>query len=59
VGIPPGSGRFTFDIPLLYRGLQFITIAVGMFAQGEVFTTIFKCNITVNRPLFQAKSPVD
>jgi putative tricarboxylic transport membrane protein len=36
-----GSARFTFDIPLLYQGLEFITIAVGMFALGEVFTTIF------------------
>jgi putative tricarboxylic transport membrane protein len=35
-----GSARFTYDIPLLYQGLEFITIAVGMFALGEVFSTI-------------------
>jgi putative tricarboxylic transport membrane protein len=35
-----GSARFTYDIPLLYQGLEFITIAVGMFALGEVFNTI-------------------
>jgi putative tricarboxylic transport membrane protein len=40
-----GSARFTFDIPLLYQGLEFITIAVGMFALGEVFTTIFRGDI--------------
>ena len=40
-----GSARFTFDIPLLYQGLEFITVAVGMFALGEVFTTIFKGDV--------------
>ena len=35
-----GSARFTYDIPILYQGLEFITIAVGMFALGEVFNTI-------------------
>jgi TctA family transporter len=37
-----GSARFTYDIPLLYQGLEFITIAVGMFALGEVFNTIIE-----------------
>src|SRR5512137_1648124 len=37
-----GSARFTFDIPVLYQGLEFITVAVGMFALGEVFTTVYK-----------------
>ena len=37
-----GSARFTYDIPLLYQGLEFITIAVGMFALGEVFSTILE-----------------
>ncbi|MBD8500150.1 tripartite tricarboxylate transporter permease [Paenibacillus arenosi] len=35
-----GVARFTFDNPILYAGLEFLTIAVGMFALGEVFKTI-------------------
>ncbi len=42
IGIDAVSGvaRFTFEIPQLYSGLEFLTIAVGMFALGEVFKTI-------------------
>jgi putative tricarboxylic transport membrane protein len=40
-----GSARFTFDIPLLYQGVEFITVAVGMFALGEVFTTVSKGDV--------------
>jgi len=42
IGIDQVSGvaRFTYDIPELYQGLEFLTIAVGMFALGEVFKTI-------------------
>ncbi|HMM22106.1 MAG TPA: tripartite tricarboxylate transporter permease [Selenomonadales bacterium] len=39
-----GVGRFTFEIPSLYQGLEFITIAVGFFALGEVFRTILDNN---------------
>lgn len=35
-----GSERFAFGVPVLYQGIDFITIAVGMFALGEVFKTI-------------------
>jgi putative tricarboxylic transport membrane protein len=35
-----GSARFTYDIPVLYSGMSFLTIAVGLFALGEVFKTI-------------------
>ncbi|OXM87476.1 tripartite tricarboxylate transporter permease [Paenibacillus rigui] len=37
-----GVGRFTFDIPELYQGLEFLTVAVGTFAVGEVFKTILE-----------------
>jgi len=35
-----GVARFTFDLPELYQGLEFLTVAVGIFALGEVFKTI-------------------
>lgn len=35
-----GVARFTFEIPVLYQGLEFLTVAVGLFALGEVFKTI-------------------
>jgi putative tricarboxylic transport membrane protein len=44
IGIDNVSGvaRFTFEIPELYQGLEFLTVAVGMFAVGEVFRTILQ-----------------
>ncbi|EST52372.1 hypothetical protein T458_15445 [Brevibacillus panacihumi W25] len=44
IGIDNVSGvaRFTYDIPYLYQGLEFLTIAVGLFALGEVFKTILE-----------------
>jgi putative tricarboxylic transport membrane protein len=44
IGIDSVSGiaRFTFNIPWLYQGLEFLTIAVGLFALGEVFKTILE-----------------
>lgn len=44
IGIDNVSGvaRFTYDIPVLYSGLEFLTIAVGLFALGEVFKTILE-----------------
>ncbi|MDN4072215.1 tripartite tricarboxylate transporter permease [Fictibacillus terranigra] len=35
-----GVSRFTYDIASLYGGLEFLTVAVGVFALGEVFKTI-------------------
>jgi putative tricarboxylic transport membrane protein len=35
-----GVARFTYGYPTLYSGLEFLTIAVGLFALGEVFKTI-------------------
>jgi putative tricarboxylic transport membrane protein len=42
IGIDNVSGvaRFTYDIPYLYGGLEFLTVAVGLFALGEVFKAI-------------------
>lgn len=37
-----GSARYTFDIPVLYSGISFLTIAVGLFALGEVFKTVLE-----------------
>lgn len=44
IGIDSVSGvaRFTFDQPDLYQGLEFLTIAVGLFALGEVNKTIME-----------------
>ncbi|MEH7094169.1 tripartite tricarboxylate transporter permease [Neobacillus vireti] len=44
IGIDTVSGiaRFTFDIPWLFQGIEFLTIAVGLFALGEVFKTILE-----------------
>jgi putative tricarboxylic transport membrane protein len=44
IGIDNVSGvsRFTYNIPELYQGIEFLTIAVGMFALGEVFKTILE-----------------
>lgn len=44
IGIDNVSGvaRFTYDIPVLYQGLEFLTLAVGLFALGEVFKTILE-----------------
>ncbi|MFJ9498997.1 tripartite tricarboxylate transporter permease [Brevibacillus centrosporus] len=46
IGIDAVSGvsRFTFDIPELYQGFEFLTVAVGVFALGEVFKTIIEGN---------------
>ncbi|WP_046176448.1 tripartite tricarboxylate transporter permease [Domibacillus indicus] len=35
-----GVSRFTYDNAYLYSGLEFLTVAVGLFALGEVFRTI-------------------
>lgn len=37
-----GIARFTFDMPELYQGLEFLTVAVGLFALGEVWKTILE-----------------
>jgi putative tricarboxylic transport membrane protein len=37
-----GVARFTYDNPMLYQGIEFLTIAVGLFAVGEVFKTILE-----------------
>ncbi|WP_059173824.1 tripartite tricarboxylate transporter permease [Bacillus sp. FJAT-27445] len=44
IGIDNVSGiaRFTFNQPWLYQGIEFLTMAVGLFAVGEVFKTILE-----------------
>ncbi|SDN79622.1 putative tricarboxylic transport membrane protein [Psychrobacillus sp. OK028] len=44
IGIDAVSGiaRFTYDQPILFSGLEFLTIAVGLFALGEVIKTILE-----------------
>lgn len=42
IDVVSGVSRFTFDTPQLYSGLEFLTIAVGVFALGEVFKTILE-----------------
>jgi putative tricarboxylic transport membrane protein len=37
-----GVARFTYNLPVLYSGIEFLTIAVGLFALGEVFKTIIE-----------------
>ncbi|MFW7189618.1 tripartite tricarboxylate transporter permease [Lysinibacillus sp. BNK-21] len=37
-----GIERFTFGQPMLFSGIEFLTIAVGLFALGEVFKTILE-----------------
>jgi putative tricarboxylic transport membrane protein len=40
VGIGPDSGlpRFHYGFPVLYGGVDIVTIAIGVFALGEIFT---------------------
>lgn len=40
IDVVSGVSRFTFGFPQLYSGLEFLTVAVGLFALGEVFKTI-------------------
>lgn len=42
IGIDAVSGieRFTYSQPILFSGIEFLTVAVGLFALGEVFKTI-------------------
>lgn len=44
IGIDSVSGiaRFTFGKSELYEGIEFLTVAVGLFALGEVFKSIFE-----------------
>lgn len=48
IGIDSLSGvaRFTYDQPILYQGIEFLTLAVGLFAIGEVLKTIIEKDYT-------------
>lgn len=53
VGIDPISGvaRMTFEYSELYSGIEFLTLAVGMFALGEVFKTIINKDYAEGEPI--------
>ncbi len=53
VGIDPISGvaRMTFEFSELYSGIEFLTLAVGMFALGEVFKTIITRDYAEGEPI--------
>ncbi|MFJ7970237.1 tripartite tricarboxylate transporter permease [Psychrobacillus sp. NPDC096389] len=44
IGVDQVSGvaRFTFNIPQLFSGVEFLTMAVGLFALGEVFSYLIE-----------------
>jgi putative tricarboxylic transport membrane protein len=45
IDVVSGTARFTFGFTQLYSGLEFLTVAVGLFALGEVFKTIIHNDI--------------
>lgn len=53
VGVDPISGvaRMAFGYSELYSGIEFLTIAVGMFALGEVFKTILTNDYAEGEPI--------
>ncbi len=53
IGVDPISGvaRMTFGYPELYSGIEFLTLAVGMFALGEVFKTILHRDYAEGEPI--------
>lgn len=53
VGVDPISGvaRMTFNYAELYSGIEFLTLAVGMFALGEVFKTILTNDYADGEPI--------
>lgn len=53
VGVDPISGvaRMTFGYAELYSGIEFLTLAVGMFALGEVFKTIITRDYASGEPI--------
>jgi putative tricarboxylic transport membrane protein len=53
VGVDPISGvaRMTFGYAEMYSGIEFLTLAVGMFALGEVFKTIVTREYASGKPV--------
>ncbi|MBC8014165.1 MAG: tripartite tricarboxylate transporter permease [Sporomusaceae bacterium] len=53
VGVDPISGvaRMTFNFAELYSGIEFLTLAVGMFALGEIFKTILTNDYIDGEPI--------
>jgi TctA family transporter len=52
IDINTGDGRFTFDIPTLMDGIDFVPISVGIFGLGEIISNL---RITDRRPVSTAK----
>ncbi|WP_096550088.1 tripartite tricarboxylate transporter permease [Ureibacillus thermosphaericus] len=42
IDVVTGVARFTYNQSVLYSGIEFLTVAVGLFALGEVFKTILE-----------------
>lgn len=47
-----GDGRFTFDLPTLMDGIDFVPISVGIFGLGEIISNL---RATDRRPVSTAK----
>ena len=52
IDINTGDGRFTFDLPTLMDGIDFVPISVGIFGLGEIISNL---RITDRRPVSTAK----
>ena len=52
IDINTGDGRFTFDLPTLMDGIDFVPISVGIFGLGEIISNL---RVTDYRPVSTAK----
>jgi TctA family transporter len=52
IDLNTGDGRFTFDMPTLMDGIDFVPISVGIFGLGEI---ISKLRATDHRPVTTAR----
>jgi TctA family transporter len=52
IDINTGDGRFTFDLPTLMDGIDFVPISVGIFGLGEIISNL---RVTDRRPVSTAK----
>ena len=52
IDINTGDGRFTFDLPTLMDGIDFVPISVGIFGLGEIISNL---RATDRRPVSTAK----
>jgi putative tricarboxylic transport membrane protein len=52
IDINTGDGRFTFDVPTLMDGIDFVPISVGIFGLGEIISNL---RATDHRPVATAE----